>query len=224
MNDDVLVPGGRQVRGTVDVVRSGTTGDDSQNTGPRTDTCVVACPPHPQHGGHRGDARLEAVGRALTDRGIDCLRIDYGDWDEGYGEREDACNAVRWATERYDRVGLFGYSFGGAIALLAGARIDDPVTAVATLAPAPRLGDDEALSAVNALTELLDAGEAAIRIVYGERDSTVDPTPLLDVLEERIDPTAPHSIERVPADHFFVGQHERIGERAATFLSNASDE
>jgi len=77
----VLIPGTRDVRGTVD-------GPDDP------DTIVVACPPHPQHGGSRTDARLQAVGEALASRGVGCLRIDYGPWDEGKGEQLDARNAL----------------------------------------------------------------------------------------------------------------------------------
>ncbi len=107
---DVLVPGGRDVRATLD--RAGDV-DSTEGVAASADACVVACPPHPQHRGHRGDERLRAVSAALTGGGVDCLRFDYGDWDEGYGERADARNAVAWARDRYDRVGLFGFSFGG---------------------------------------------------------------------------------------------------------------
>ncbi|PSQ28343.1 alpha/beta hydrolase [Halobacteriales archaeon QS_9_68_17] len=194
--NDVLLPGGRDVRGTLDA-------DDAT-------TCVVACPPHPQHRGHRGDARLVAVSDALAERGTDCLRFDYGDWDEGYGEREDARNAVRWAAERYDRVGLFGYSFGGAIALLAGATVDRGVAAVSVLAPAPALADD--LDAAAALADL----HCPAQVVYGERDDTVDSTPVAAAARERGD-----EVVELSADHFFVGNHDRIGERVDEFFAGA---
>ncbi|MFC6753781.1 alpha/beta hydrolase, partial [Halorubrum tibetense] len=116
MSDTVLVPGGRDVRATLDVAESEHDTDAST-----ADAIVVACPPHPQHRGHRGDERLVAVSDALTARGIDCLRFDYGPWDEGYGECADADNAVGWALDRYDRVGLFGFSFGGTVALVTAA-------------------------------------------------------------------------------------------------------
>jgi len=77
VSDTVLIPGGRDVRATLDTAAS---------DGSRADAVVVACPPHPQQRGHRGDERLAAVSEAPADRGIDCLRFDYGDWDEGYGE------------------------------------------------------------------------------------------------------------------------------------------
>jgi alpha/beta superfamily hydrolase len=218
MTADVSIPGRRSVRGTLDTADAHAKGGSATRSRP----CVVACPPHPQHGGHRGDPRLEALGAALTDRGIDCLRIEYGDWDEGDGEREDACNAVRWATDRYDRIGLYGYSFGGGIALLTSARVSEHVDAVATLAPAPALGEDTELSAVDALVSLLDGGEIPIQIVFGERDSTVDSTPLVDALERHLDASSSHSINRIPADHFFVGQHDKVAELGATFLETAT--
>src|SRR6056297_2932592 len=126
---EVVVPGARDVRATLD------------SPDEETDAVVVACPPHPEFGGSRTDRRLVALGEYLGEHGVACLRFDYGDWDEGYGEREDARNAVRWARERYDRVGVFGYSFGGAIAVLAAA--DGPaVDAVSSLAPASAIDDD----------------------------------------------------------------------------------
>ncbi|WP_121820449.1 CocE/NonD family hydrolase [Halostella salina] len=193
---DVLVPGARDVRGTLDEPDGGAT------------ACVVACPPHPQHRGHRGDARLTAVGDALVDRGVACLRFDYGDWDEGYGEREDARNAVRWAADRYDGVALFGYSFGGAMALLAAASVDRPVVAVSTLAPAARLRDD--LDAAGALEGL----DCPAQVIFGTRDDTADPTPVVEVARERGD-----DVVELSADHFFVGKHDRIGGLVAEFLA-----
>ncbi len=111
---DVLLPGGRDVRGTL-----------SEPDG-NPAAVVVACPPHPQHGGSRRDPRLVAVSDALVAADIACLRFDYGSWDEGHGERADVRNAIRWARDEYDGtdslpVGVFGYSFGASESLLASA-------------------------------------------------------------------------------------------------------
>lgn len=190
---DVAVPGGRDVRASLD-------GEDA-------DSIVVACPPHPRQRGHRGDPRLEAVGEALSERGIACLRFDYGEWDEGYGEREDARNAIRWAAGRYERVGVFGYSFGAAVALLAASSVDEPLGAVSVLAPAARLNDD--LDAVDAVARL----DPPLQVLYGARDSTVDWEPVVEAAR-----TAGASVEELPADHFFVGKHDAIGESVADFL------
>ncbi|WP_440988880.1 alpha/beta hydrolase [Haloarchaeobius baliensis] len=194
-DETVLVPGAREVRASLDESPAG------------ADACVVACPPHPQHRGHRGDKRLVAVADALTAGGVDCLRIDYGDWDEGYGEREDVRNAVRWAAERYDRVGLFGFSFGGCLSILAAASVEVPVTAVSALAPADRLADD--LDAVAALADV----DCPVQICYGERDDVVDWERIVERAEELGVETV-----RFGADHFFVGQHEKVADAVSGFL------
>lgn len=203
---DVLVPGGRDVRGTL------------EEPDGETNAIVVACPPHPQHGGSRSDGRLIAVSDALVEAGIACLRFDYGPWDEGYGEREDVRNVIRWARSE-DRfggagadgfpVGVFGYSFGGSLALLAAADIDG-TAAVSALAPTARLADD--LDAVAALDRI----ESPVQICYGERDSTVDWKPVVDRAREHDDEVTP-----LPGDHFFVGQNAKIADEVSTFFEGA---
>ncbi|TKX73602.1 alpha/beta hydrolase, partial [Halorubrum sp. GN11_10-6_MGM] len=199
MSDTVLIPGGRDVRATLDSAASDGAGAESEGEGsggaPRADAVVVACPPHPQQRGHRGDERLVAVSDALTERGVDCLRFDYGDWDEGYGETTDADAAVEWARERYDRVGLFGFSFGGTVALVAAASRPD-LAAVCALAPTARLNPDA--DAVAALDDLVALG-VPTRVIYGTRDSTAEWSPVVERAGEL-------GVETVPfeSDHFFV--------------------
>ncbi len=199
----VILPGARDVRGRLD--------EASANGGER-DVAVVACPPHPQHGGSRSDPRLRAVSDALGERGVDCLRFDYGPWDEGVGERADAREAVAWAADRYDAVGLFGYSFGASVALLAAANDDETapaeLRALSALAPTARLGPD--LDAVAALEHV----DCPVDVLVGERDDTVDWEPVAQRAAE-----LGHEVERLPADHFFLGRHDRVGELAAAFLA-----
>lgn len=207
---DVLIPGGRDVRGTLEDPADGdATGAPGESD---TESIVVACPPHPQHGGSRSDGRLVAVAEELTDAGIACLRFDYGAWDEGYGERADVRNAVRWAADRYDRVGLFGYSFGATLALLAAADLESdasatdaepagaaPLEAVAVLAPTARLADDlDALEAYAAL-------EGPVLVCHGERDSTVEWESIVDRARDRGD-----EVRSYPADHFFLATETEV--------------
>ncbi|MFC4550755.1 MULTISPECIES: alpha/beta hydrolase [Halorussus] len=196
-SEDLPIPGGRDVRATLDEPDSGS-----------ARSIVVACSPHPQHRGHRGDARLKAVSEYLVARGIACLRFDYGEWDEGYGEREDARNALRWARERYDRVGIFGFSFGTAVAALAAASVDPQPEAVSLLAPTPRLADD--LDTVAALDDV----ESPIQVVYGTRDDTVDWEPVVERARE-----LDHEVVEISGDHFFVGQHEKVADAVGGFLA-----
>ncbi|ESP88205.1 dienelactone hydrolase family protein [Candidatus Halobonum tyrrellensis] len=203
----VLVPGGRDVRATLDRADESERGDGATTSAEAgADACVVACPPHPQQRGHRGDERLRAVSDALGSRGVDCLRFDYGDWDEGYGERADARNAVGWAGERYDRVGLFGFSFGGCIALLAAAEVS--VAAVSALAPTARLAED--LDAAAAL----DRVDCPVQVVYGSRDTTADWEPVVERARDR-----GADVVELSADHFFVGQAGKVGETAGEWLA-----
>lgn len=194
MLDPNRLPGGRDVRTTLD-------GDGGE-------TVVVACPPHPQFGGDRHDSRLRAVSDALVERGIDCLRIDYGAWDEGRGERTDALTALDWAATEYDQVGLFGYSFGGAVALAAAteAQTADGLGAVSALAPVS--GSVEGFH-----PESLNRIQCPGQVIFGERDDTADWRPVVEQARE-----LGWAVESVPADHFFVSQQGAVAGLVASFL------
>ena len=193
----IRIPGARDARGVLDVPD----GD--------TDRAAVACPPHPQMGGSRGDQRLQAVGDALAERGVACLRFDYGPWDEGRGERTDATNALDWARDRFEAVGCFGYSFGAAVALLAAADADPQPAVVSVLAPPAQL--DDGIETATAIDRI----EGPLQVVYGVRDETVDWRPVVERARQR-----GAAVERLPADHHFVGQAKRVGETVADFLTN----
>ena len=193
---EVVVPGARDVRATLD------------SPDEETDAVVVACPPHPEFGGSRTDRRLVALGEYLGEHGVACLRFDYGDWDEGYGEREDARNAVRWARERYGRVGLFGFSFGGGVATLAAATLDPQPDAVGLLAPASKLTED--LDAAAALADV----DAPLVVLYGTRDDTAGWEPLVEAAREQ-----DRTVVEFSADHFFVGQEEKVAAEVGEFLA-----
>ncbi|AUX08081.1 putative hydrolase of the alpha/beta superfamily [Halalkaliarchaeum desulfuricum] len=205
MGDSVLIPGARDVRASLD--RAETAGADG------ADAVVVACPPHPQMGGTRRDSRLMAVSDALVERGIDCLRIDYGEWDEGYGESTDVDNAIGWARERYDRVGLFGFSFGGTVALVTAAAWPD-LMGVASLAPAARVNADVDAEGT------LESISAPVLIVYGTRDSVADWEPVVDRAKELSGGDVDRVIElaEFEADHLFVGRYGRAAERIGEFF------
>ncbi|WP_324663998.1 dienelactone hydrolase family protein [Haloarcula sediminis] len=188
MSDPVVVPGGRDVRGRLDSSEA--------------DSAVVACPPHPRHGGSRSDPRLRAVSDALAPD-IACLRFDYGPWDDQRGPAlcaGDAEHALAWAGDRYDRLGLFGYSFGGGVALRAAARTDATLAACSVLAPA-------------AEADALDGVDCPLQVVVGERDTAVDPAPVADRAKE-----LGHTVERRPSGHAFHGDHDRVGRLVGAFL------
>ncbi|WP_159901815.1 alpha/beta hydrolase [Salinirussus salinus] len=202
MNSERLrIQGARELKATLDTPERG-----------NTDAVVVACPPHPQMGGDRRDGRLRALGEELCERHVACLRVDYGPYDEGRAERRDVREALSWARERSDRAGLFGYSFGAGVGLLAAAEECEAGTApVATsvLAPPASSGGESTVEAVDRVT-------SPLQVVYGERDGTVDWEPVVERARER-----DASVTGVPADHFFVGQQDRVARQVAEFLAAA---
>jgi alpha/beta superfamily hydrolase len=193
--EDVVVPESRDVRGTLDAPD----GD--------ADAAVVACPPHPQFGGNRSDRRLQAVAGSLVDRGVATLRFDYGEWDGGDGERDDVAAALRWAGDRYDRVGLFGYSFGAATSLLVADGRDD-LAALSVLAP-----DAKAVGALDGVT-------CPLQVLYGTRDDTVDWAPVVERARELNDAgrDPPVDVVECSADHHFVGQDGKVARAVGGFL------
>jgi len=184
VSEPVRIPGVRGVAGRID--------------SPAADSVVVACPPHPQHGGSRSDPRLRTVSDALAPD-VACLRFDYGPWDGGEGETVDAGSAVDWAADRYDGVGLFGYSFGGGVALRAAAHTDTELAACSVLAPA---------------ADALDAVECPLQVVVGDRDRTVDWEPVADRAR-----TLGHTVETVSATHQFRRTRDRVGRLVGGFLA-----
>jgi len=191
----LALPGGRDTRASLD------TDGDGDATG-----IVVACSPHPQHGGDRHDERLRAVSGALPPR-TDCLRVDYGPWAEGRGERTDARTACAWAADRYDRLGLYGYSFGGGVALSVASQT--PADAVAALSPVARLDDGTNVTA--AVSDI----DTPLWVGYGTRDETVDAERVADAAR-----AVGGRVETVSADHFFVGQTSEMGRRVADWFDD----
>jgi hypothetical protein len=187
MREHVRIPGIRELRGTLD------TGPDEASA------VVVACPPHPAHGGSRSDKRLQAVGEHLVAAGIDCLRFEYGPLDDD-DVGEDVHDAIRWAHDRYETVGLFGYSFGAVQALQAAP--GSGANAISALAPDA--------GAVDALGEI----EPPVQIVYGERDDTVGWEPVVERARAR-----DYRVEGLEAAHFFITRSEDVATLVTEFLA-----
>jgi alpha/beta superfamily hydrolase len=161
-------------------------------------------------GGDRRDSRLQAVSDALAERSIACLRFDYGPYDEGRAEVTDCESALAWAHANFETVGLFGYSFGGAVAVRAAAsacRDGVAPAVVSVLAPASTLAGDSVAANVGAIT-------CPLQVVYGERDGTVDAEPVAERARDH-----GGTVESVPADHFYIGQLGAVSETVTQFLA-----
>ena len=192
VSEEVRIAGDRDVRATVDTPGAG--------------TAVVACPPHPRMGGDRRDARLRAVGEALGTADVACVRLDYGPWDEGVGERRDVATALAYARDHYETVGLFGYSFGAAVALLAAASASVSPAALSALAPPATLGEE-------ATAPALDGLDCPVQVCYGEADETVAWEPVVERARER-----GAVVAGLAAGHPLAGQVDAAAEAVASFF------
>ncbi len=197
MGKRIRLSGPRDLRATLGV-------DSSRSA---ASTCVVACPPHPQMGGDRNDARLRAVADRLVEQEVACLRIDYGPWDEGNEEQTDVQTALSWARSEFESVGLFGYSFGASVALLATPETTPQPEAISVLAP------DATLSGRFDVADTVTAVQGHLQVVYGEQDGSAEWEPIVEQARE-----CGQTVEGIPADHFFVGRREHVAKQISTFL------
>ncbi|MFC7072378.1 alpha/beta hydrolase [Halovenus rubra] len=197
MNKRLSIPGTRSLDASLDTTDS--------------EMAIVACPPHPQFDGDRHDSRLEAVSDSLLGAGVDCLRFDYGPWDEGNAEQTDVHRAVAWARDRYDRVGLFGFSFGASMAILAASSAAEGSTpdVLSALAPAAQVTNEKDVCTS------LDTLAVPTQVVYGERDDTATWKPVVDRARDN-----GVAVRSFPADHFFVGQQAKVAGVVSEFLVN----
>ena len=161
---------------------------------------AVLAHPHPLHGGTMDNKVVQTLARAFVQLGWRALRFNFrgvggsgGAWDEGRGELDDLLAVVAHAAESGLPLALGGFSFGGAMAARAAARLADsggPVPARLVLVgpavanfPAPPVPE-------HAL------------VVHGEADEVV---PLASVLGWARPQTLPVVV--VPGvGHFFHGQ------------------
>ncbi len=90
----------------------------------------VVCHPHPLYGGNLDHKVVHTVARAFGERGAASIRFNFrgvgasaGAYDEGRGETQDALAVIRYARGRWPGLPLWlgGFSFGGAVAVLAAA-------------------------------------------------------------------------------------------------------
>jgi len=207
VSETVLIPGGRDVRATLDTAASDGGGDATGN-GSRADAVVVACPPHPQQRGHRGDERLTAVSNALTDRGSTAfgsttvtgtkdtaraLTPTTRSAGRSSGTSASGCSASRSGDGRARHGGVPPRTRRGLRARAATARLNPDVDAVAVL-------DD-----------LIDLS-VPTRILYATRDSTADWEPVVERAKEL-------GIETIgfESDHFFVGRAGDVGGKWGRF-------
>ncbi len=175
---------------------------------------VAVCHPHPLYGGDMHNPVVVALCRAAAAQGIATLRFNFrgvggsqGSFGDGIGERADAEAALAHLRKLPDvdagRMGIVGYSFGAAAALIAA---------------------DESLRAVVAVsTPTIASGlsEISIRcpvfLVVGEQDQVAPPSRLAS-LGQAVGAQA--ELVVVPgADHFWFGAEDRLAKLVSDFLT-----
>ena len=177
---------------------------------------VVVCHPHPLFGGDMHNSVVVAVCQALVKVDIAALRFNFrgvgrslGRFGDGVGERADAIAALAYLRQREGvdpaKVGIVGYSFGAAVALVAA---DEHAAALAAISP-PNFGPGIPALAIRCATLLIS----------GDRDD-VAPAGQLATLAEKIGPQCQVSL--VPgADHFWWGYDEKLAQAIVRFLRDS---
>lgn len=158
--------------------------------------------PHPLHGGSLDNKVTTTIARALSQRGLICVRPNFrgvgasaGEYAHGRGEAEDMCAVHRFIKARFDALPLLlaGFSFGAYVQ----AQIARDVGAQQLILVAP---------ALNLFS--FDALAVPARVIHGARDELVPPA-LVEAWSRA------HAIpcELIPgADHYFHRHLNRLSE------------
>jgi alpha/beta superfamily hydrolase len=177
---------------------------------------VVVCHPHPLYGGEMNNNVGVPICQALAQASIASLRFNFrgvgasqGKFADGIGEREDVVAAISYLstleTVDKERIGLCGYSFGGAVSLEA-APADERVKALALISPA-----------VSTYVPLKQYTKPKL-IVCGGADQFVSIISLQRLAEEL---PPPNDFELVSgADHFWGGYEDKVAARVTAFFAN----
>jgi len=178
---------------------------------------VVVCHPHPQYGGEMNNNVLVPICQALAQASIASLRFNFrgvgasqGKFGDGIGEKEDIVAAISYlstldAVDK-ERIGLCGYSFGGAVSLEV-APADERVKALALISPV-----------ISTYVPLKQYTKPKL-IVCGGADQFVSIISLQRLAEEL---PPPNDFELVAgADHFWGGYEDKVAARIAAFFVNA---
>ena len=179
---------------------------------------VVICHPHPQYGGDMYNVIVATLARALPEVGIAALRFNFrgvqmseGAYDGGYGEIEDAVEAMNYmaVSDGIDasRLGIAGYSFGAAVAIAAAARSNIAQALVSIACPSRVFNE---MSAQELLLPKL--------LMLGEHDHDF-PAQQFRFMARRF--TDPKDVEIIRgADHFFGGHVAEIVQLTTDFFEN----
>lgn len=177
---------------------------------------AVVCHPHPLFGGTLDNKVVYTVARAFQQLGAPAIRFNFrgvgasaGGHDGGRGELEDALAVIAWGRQRWPGAALWlgGFSFGGAVAVLAAERAQ-PQRLVLV---APGVTKIDVTHAAPPACPWL--------IVQGDADEVV---PAQFVLGWAATLAPPATVKVLPgAGHFFHGHINELREALLGFMSAA---
>ncbi len=180
---------------------------------------VVICHPHPQYGGDMYNPVVATLADDICAAGIAALRFHFrgvdlseGSFDGGIGEIQDAVEAMEYLSlcDQIDasRIGIAGYSFGAAIALIAASR-SSLAQAVASVACPSRVFNE--MGAQEILQPKL--------LILGEHDHDF---PLQQFRFQARRYSDPKQVEIIyGADHFFGGHVAQVSKLATDFFRHS---
>ena len=183
-----------------------------ENVVPRA--LAVVCHPHPLFAGTMHNKVVFRTAEAFQQAGFATLRFNFrgvgaspGTHDDGHGEQDDARAAISWLLAQHPGapLALSGFSFGGSVALNAGAA-DERVRLIWAVAPGVGRRDFSHLA-------LCDKPKG---VVQGTADELCPQRDLEAAFPAWADPKAKYLVEG--ADHFFNGQLREMQGALHAFL------
>jgi len=178
---------------------------------------VVVCHPSPHQGGEMNNNVVVPICLTLGQASIASLRFNFrgvgasqGTFGDGIREKEDVVAAISCLSKLEavdkERIGLCGYSFGGAVSLEV-APADERVKALALISPV-----------ISTYVPLKQYTKPKL-IVCGGADQFVSIISLQRLAEEL---PPPNDFELVAgADHFWGGYEDKVAARVSAFFVNA---
>jgi uncharacterized protein len=172
----------------------------------------IVCHPHPLFGGTMDNKVAHTLARAFGEQGAAAIRFNFrgvgasaGSYDEGRGETADALSVIAWGRARWPQASLWlgGFSFGGAVAVLAAAH-SQPARVVLI---APGITKIDVTGAPPPACPWL--------IVQGDQDEVV-PAELVLGWAQALHP-APQVALMAGASHFFHGRINELRDLIVAF-------
>ncbi len=177
---------------------------------------AVVCHPHPLYGGTMDNKVVYTLARTLEQLSAPAIRFNFrgvgssaGRYDEGGGETDDALAVIAHGRQRWPgaQLWLAGFSFGGAVALLAAVRGE--AQRLITVAPG--------ISTVP-VTDA-EPPRCPWLIVQGDADEVVPPE-AVRAWAQRLSP-APELKMLPGAGHFFHGRLNELRDVVLAFMREA---